>query len=227
MPYKLMTNACFLRCVWARFAKCNLFQTSVQVDIDTSPQWRHNGHDSVSCHQPHHCLLNRLFRRRSKKISKLRVTGLCAGIHQWPVNSPHTWPITRKMFPFDDVIMWWRKIISWDRLGHTVGGTVHRYISLTVISRTSVRVYVKLIILCLHSQHNAFYIYSGEFWWLIGNVTPRRSYKNNITCIIKQMFPWLITCTAKQNMNFSLHSILIIRDLVPFSRFLMVRLWCW
>ena len=27
------------------------------------------------------------------------------GIHRWPVNSPHTWPITRKMFPFDDVIM--------------------------------------------------------------------------------------------------------------------------
>ena len=27
------------------------------------------------------------------------------GIHQWPVNSPHKWPVTRRMFPFDDVIM--------------------------------------------------------------------------------------------------------------------------
>ena len=27
------------------------------------------------------------------------------GIHRWPVSSPHKWPITRKMFPFDDVIM--------------------------------------------------------------------------------------------------------------------------
>ena len=27
------------------------------------------------------------------------------GIHQWPVNSTHKWPVTRKMFPFDDVIM--------------------------------------------------------------------------------------------------------------------------
>ena len=26
-------------------------------------------------------------------------------IHRWPVNSPHKWPVTRKMFPFDDVIM--------------------------------------------------------------------------------------------------------------------------
>ena len=39
------------------------------------------------------------------------------GIHRGPVNSPHKWPVTRKMFPFDDVIMmlslsivgvWWR-----------------------------------------------------------------------------------------------------------------------
>ena len=27
------------------------------------------------------------------------------GIHRWPVNSPHKWPVTQKMFPFDDVIM--------------------------------------------------------------------------------------------------------------------------
>ena len=27
------------------------------------------------------------------------------GIHRWPVNSPHKWPVTRKILPFDDVIM--------------------------------------------------------------------------------------------------------------------------
>ena len=47
-------------------------------------RWRHNDHAGVSNHQPHGCLLNRLFRRKSKKTSKLRVTGLCAG------NSPGT-----------------------------------------------------------------------------------------------------------------------------------------
>ena len=66
-------------------------------------QWRHNERDSVSNHQPHDCLLNRLFRRRSKKTSNLRVTGLCVG--NSPGNSPHKWPVTRKMFPLDDVIM--------------------------------------------------------------------------------------------------------------------------
>ena len=29
------------------------------------------------------------------------------GIPRWPVNSPHKWPVTRKMFPFDDVILRW------------------------------------------------------------------------------------------------------------------------
>ena len=28
------------------------------------------------------------------------------GIHRWLVNFLHKWPVTRKMFPFDDVIMW-------------------------------------------------------------------------------------------------------------------------
>ena len=68
-------------------------------------RWRHNDQDGVSNHQPHGCLLNRLFRRRSNKTSKLRVTGLCVGNSPGPVNSPHKGPVTRKMFPFDDVIM--------------------------------------------------------------------------------------------------------------------------
>ena len=62
-------------------------------------QWRHNGRDGVSNHQPHHCLLKRLFRRRSKKTSKLRITGLCAG------NSPVTVEFpTQIVFP-----RWWLK----------------------------------------------------------------------------------------------------------------------
>ena len=70
-----------------------------------SLHWRYNDRGGVSNHQPHGCLLNRLFRRRSKKTSKLRVTGLCAGNSPGPVNSPHKGPVTRKMFQFDDVIM--------------------------------------------------------------------------------------------------------------------------
>ena len=68
-----------------------------------SLQWRHNGRDSVSNHQPHDCLLNRLFRRRSKKTSKLRVTGLCVG------NSPGTGEFPAQMASnAENVSIWWR-----------------------------------------------------------------------------------------------------------------------
>ena len=68
-----------------------------------SLQWRHNGHDSVSNHQPHDCLLNRLFRCGSKKTSKLCVTGICAG------NSPVTgeFPAQRSSNA-ENVSIWWR-----------------------------------------------------------------------------------------------------------------------
>ena len=80
--------------------------STMNVSFQGEPlHWRHNYHDGVSNHQPHGCLLNRLFRRRSKKTSKLRITGLWVGNSPGPVNSPHKGPVTRKMFPFDDVIM--------------------------------------------------------------------------------------------------------------------------
>ena len=69
----------------------------------TTLQWRHNGRDGVSNHQPHDCLLNRLFKRRSKKTSKLRVTGLCAG------NSPVTGEFpAQRASNVENVSIWWR-----------------------------------------------------------------------------------------------------------------------
>ena len=68
----------------------------IQKDLcrTTALQWRHNGRDSVSNHQPHDCLLSRSVHWGADQRK-----------HQRPVNSPHKWPVTRKMFPFDDVIM--------------------------------------------------------------------------------------------------------------------------
>ena len=67
--------------------------------------WRHNERDGVSNHQPHDCLLDSLFRCRSKKTSKLRVTGLCAGNSPVTGEFPAQRASTAEMFPFDDVIM--------------------------------------------------------------------------------------------------------------------------
>ena len=65
--------------------------------------WRHNGQGGVSNHQPHDCLLNRLFGCISKKTSKLRVTGLCAG------NSPGTGEFPAQMASnAENVSIWWR-----------------------------------------------------------------------------------------------------------------------
>ena len=72
-------------------------------DMYMSLQWRHNEHGGVSNHQPHDCLLNRLFRRKSKKTSKLRVTGLFAE------NSLVTGEFTaQKASNEENVTIWWR-----------------------------------------------------------------------------------------------------------------------
>ena len=85
----------------------------VSRNLHATLRWRYNDSDGVSNHQPHDCLLNCLFGRISKKTSKLHVTGLCVGNSPGPVNSPHKGPVTRKMFPFDDVIMnKWKNMLS-------------------------------------------------------------------------------------------------------------------
>ena len=72
-------------------------------------KWRHNEYDGVSSHQPHDCLLNRLFRRRSKKTRKLRVTGLCAG--KFPAQMASN---------AENIFIWWRhhgQVVIWTHKG--------------------------------------------------------------------------------------------------------------
>ena len=58
----------------------------------------HNGRDSVSNHQPYDCLLNHLFRRWSKKTSKLRIPGLCVGTGEFPAQMASN---------AENVSIWW------------------------------------------------------------------------------------------------------------------------
>ena len=91
-----------------------------QFGYDRTLHWRHHVRAVFSNLKGLDFLLDRLFRPRSKKITKLRVIGLCEGNspvtssaslafvienHRWPVNSPHEGAVTPKMFPFDYVIM--------------------------------------------------------------------------------------------------------------------------
>ena len=79
------------------------------------------GRDSVSNHQHHDCSLNLLFRRRSKKTSKLRVTGLCAG------NSPGTGEFPAQMASnAENVSIWWcHHEVNWD--GHDTVWNIYMY----------------------------------------------------------------------------------------------------
>ena len=90
-----------------KYSKSNwLHQTSVLI-FEESLQWRHNEHDVVSNHQPHDCLLNRLFKCRSKNTSKLHVTGLCEG------NSPVTDEfLAQRASNAENVSILWRQITS-------------------------------------------------------------------------------------------------------------------
>ena len=73
----------------------------LRLNIQWPLQWRHNEQDGASNHRHLNYLLNRLFKRRSKKTSN----SASLGIHQRPVDSPNKRPMSRKIFPFDDVIM--------------------------------------------------------------------------------------------------------------------------
>ena len=51
------------------------------------------------------CLLNRFWGADQRKHQSCASLAFVWGIHQWPVDSSHKGPVTRKIFPFDDVIM--------------------------------------------------------------------------------------------------------------------------
>ena len=118
-------------------------------------QWRGNEHDGVSNHQPYDCLLNRLFRCRSKKTSKLRVTGLCAG------NSPVTgeFPAQKASYA-ENVFIWWR---------HHVLLSPHRN------KAQQNRVCISCSTCKLHAVNNAFFLLS-KCWTILRNLHGHFEY---------------------------------------------------
>ena len=95
-----------LSCWWFKRAWC-LFGITRKHILLCSLQWSHNELDGISKHQPHDCLLKRLFIRRSKKTSKLRIAGLCEG------NSPVTGEFpAQRASDAEHVSIWWRHHFS-------------------------------------------------------------------------------------------------------------------
>ena len=103
-----MSHICtrlLLSCVllWLGTRQC------AQIFRFASLQWRHNERIGVSNHQPPDWLLNCLF-KASKKTSKLRVTGLCAG--DWPVDGEFPAQMANNA---ENVSIWWRHHVTGTR----------------------------------------------------------------------------------------------------------------
>ena len=97
---------------WQLFAVIRLFigffvgefcDTIIESIHFSTLKWSHNGRDGISNHQPHDCLLNRLFRCRAKKASKVRATGLCERYSLWSVEFP-----AQMSSNAENVSIWWR-----------------------------------------------------------------------------------------------------------------------
>ena len=88
------------------FPVCNDFDDEIYYLLN-SLQWRHNGLDSVFNHRRLDSLLKRLFRRKSKKTSQLRVTGICDG------NSPVAGEfLSQRASNAENVSIWWRHHVA-------------------------------------------------------------------------------------------------------------------
>ena len=94
----------------------------LQQRLASTPlRWCHNACNGVSNQQPHDCLLNRLFSRRSKETSKLRVTGLCVG------NSPGAGEFPAQMASnAENVSIWWRRHVAMTKESQRARGLVFR-----------------------------------------------------------------------------------------------------
>ena len=80
-----------------------LMRSDCILHVLKSLPWCQNERDGVSNHQLPDCLLNCLFKHRSNKTSKLRITGLCEG------NSPVTGEFpTQRASNTENVSIWWR-----------------------------------------------------------------------------------------------------------------------
>ena len=133
-------------------------------------QWCHNKHNGISNHWPLNCLLNCMFRYRSKNTSSLSLAFVRV-IHQSPVNSVHKWPIMRQMFLFDDFIMQHPfaylpgKYLPWPHLTQMLWERFQ--LTLHVKMKTTSCKSKGFGCLFSHNSHGFWYISSdGQLWYI-------------------------------------------------------------
>ena len=106
-------------------------------------------------------------------------------IHRGPVNSPHKWPVTRKMFPFDDVIMFLASVQRWNKKLRPV---IKRHLDSTAImifrgmvSHLTITPYSCLLGPLIPTKKYSYYIL-GQFetTCIVTNMTKQTSLSSDI-----------------------------------------------
>ena len=115
-----LTGQCWYQLPHSATTPTHKFTSRPPMLRNLSLRWCYNERGGVSNHPTHDCLFNRLFRRRSKKKSKLRVTGFYEG------NSPVTREFSaQRASNRENASIWWRHhvlvlFIEWSSRDHKV-----------------------------------------------------------------------------------------------------------
>ena len=175
---------------------------------------RHNERDSISNHQPYDCLLKRLFRRRSKKTSKPRVTGLCVG------NSPGTGEFPAQMASYaENVSIWWRhhvrssgKLFLWSWLNSvphfTMDVTTYPCLSMLGLKLIHISKRGHRLAALVKADRRHILFGSALIWkqWHCGHLWSWKIFVSNHSCLspLQSYVKWQVT----QNQNHRLlHSV--------------------
>ena len=173
-----------------RHSHCKVRSVSIWLPVDyvTALRWGHYERDGVSivCHT----VCSDADQRKHQSSASL---AFVRGIHRWPVDSPHKGPVTRKMFPYDDVIM----VCVTKRAIHTLRQeqTGHRYVDeifKCVILKTTVAFWIEFS-LNMHLWSNCRYVST----YLEYGLVPNR--RKTITWLYHDIVHWQHISPLSQN----------------------------
>ena len=109
VKWRTMTH-CRSRCVQRQLVRSMTWTSNNRIIVCNAYSWNHYGDVIMGAIASRITSLTIVYsavysdadQRKHQSSASLAFVW---GIHREPVNSPHKWSVTRKMFPFDDVIM--------------------------------------------------------------------------------------------------------------------------
>ena len=145
-------------------------------------RWRHNESNGILNHRRLHCLLSCCFRRRSRKTSKLRVTGLCVGYSLVTGEFP-----AQRASNAEDFSIWWRHhghfgyILPLEYIGVTLVNTLCRC---SMLIQKHINIYLILCAVGLYLQNSNILLKITlqylHFWYLVV-IFPANWRSRNVT----------------------------------------------